>query len=111
MQFEEQIEKVRKGDHQALNDLLCYWRKVLRKRSSGTLGRDISARADTSDVAQEAIIQTWRDLPQFRGNKEEQFFAWTRAIGNGQAAKQSHGKASYWCGAPIPSRGGRVPLL
>lgn len=88
MKFEQLLAKVRDGDPDALSELLSHWRGVIRRERHHTLGAEMAARADTSDVAQEAIIRTWRDLGQFRGNCEQQFAAWTRSIGNWQASKQ-----------------------
>jgi RNA polymerase sigma factor (sigma-70 family) len=51
------------------------------------LGASIVARADTSDVAQEGILQAWQDLGDFRGDSPEQLEAWMRRIGAGHASK------------------------
>lgn len=88
MKFEQLLAKVREGDREALGELLSHWRGVIRSERRHTLGADMAARADTSDVAQEAIIRTWRDLGQFRGTCEQQFAAWTRSIGDWQTSKQ-----------------------
>jgi RNA polymerase sigma factor (sigma-70 family) len=63
------------------------WRERLRRTARNLLGASLAARADTSDVAQESVLQTWQDLKKFRGASTRQFAAWSRRIGRGHAAK------------------------
>lgn len=87
MSFEELLARARAGDQHALSDLLAHWRAVIRQDCHRTLGAQVAARADTSDVTQSAILQLWRDLGEFRGKSVNQFKAWTRSIGSGHASK------------------------
>jgi RNA polymerase sigma-70 factor (ECF subfamily) len=41
---------------------------------------NLQAKADPSDLAQEACLQAIRDFPQFRGQTEGEFVAWLRQI-------------------------------
>ena len=70
-----------------LNAFLQVWRDRLRRTTQNLLGPAIAARADTSDVAQESVLQAWQDLKKFRGTSARQFAAWSNRIGRGQAAK------------------------
>jgi RNA polymerase sigma-70 factor, ECF subfamily len=69
------------------SELMAKWRSLLRLRARGLLGREISARVDSSDVVQEAMSQAMRDVDRFRGTTEGEWMAWLQTILSGQAAK------------------------
>ena len=75
------------SDPAELEELLARWRNRLRHTSRNLLGGRIAARADTSDVAQEGILQVWQDLGKFRGSTDNEIKAWISRIGAGHAAK------------------------
>ncbi|MCG8648487.1 MAG: sigma-70 family RNA polymerase sigma factor [Pirellulales bacterium] len=70
-----------------LEEILSRWRERLRRTSRNLLGRRVSARADTSDVAQEGMVQVWKDLGKLRGSTDREVNAWIKRIGSGHAAK------------------------
>jgi len=62
--FADLLARGRQGDQEALNELFERWRPLLRLQVRHTLGRDLAARVDTSDVLQETLTQAFRDLMQ-----------------------------------------------
>jgi RNA polymerase sigma-70 factor (ECF subfamily) len=84
--FRERIARLRRGEVDA-SELVAKWRPLLRLRARGLLGRELSARADSSDVVQEALSQAIRDADRFRGTTEGEWMAWLQTILSGQAAK------------------------
>lgn len=44
------------------------------------LGPDLQRKLDSSDVAQEALLQSHRSIEDFRGETEREFIAWLRQI-------------------------------
>ncbi len=87
IEFETQLEKAKQGDSEALAWLLERSRKVLKRRAWRALSTQLRARADESDIVQNALLQIYRDLPNFRGVNERQWFAWIGQILSGQTAK------------------------
>jgi RNA polymerase sigma-70 factor (ECF subfamily) len=49
---------------------------LARSQLAGRLG----GKLDASDVAQQALLEAWRALPQFRGSTEAELVGWLRAI-------------------------------
>ncbi len=78
---------LRPDDTDGMEAFLEHWRQRIRQTARNLLGRRVASRADTSDVAQEGIVQAWQQLVRFRGESIEQLDAWTRRIGAGHAAK------------------------
>jgi RNA polymerase sigma-70 factor (ECF subfamily) len=63
---------------------------LARTQLAGRLG----SKLDASDVAQQALLEACRALPQFRGSTEAELIAWLRAILAGvlgDAFRQYHG--------------------
>ncbi len=63
------------------------WRPIVRLHARDLLGREFSARADSSDVVQEAMVQACRRVDQFHGETETQWAAWLRRILKNEAAQ------------------------
>ena len=59
----------------------------MRLHARGLLGREFSARADSSDVVQETMVQACRRVDQFHGETETQWAAWLRRILKNEAAQ------------------------
>lgn len=85
--FSDDIGQIRSGDRQALDELIQRWRPILRLYAHGLLGREFSARADSSDVVQDTVIQASRRVNQFQGETEAQWGAWLRRILHNEAAR------------------------
>ncbi len=74
------LTEIRQGNSSALNSLLDAWRSVLRLHARGLLGGRFSARADSSDIVQETMLQAFQDFEQFRGQTKGEWMAWLRTI-------------------------------
>jgi len=77
---EQLLERARAGDGQALAELLSLYRNYLAILARVHIDTNLQAKADPSDLAQEACLQAARDFPQFRGSTEAEFTAWLRKI-------------------------------
>jgi len=85
--FSDNIGRIQNGDREALDELIQRWRPILRLYAHGLLGRQFSARADSSDVVQDTMIQASRCVNQFQGETEAQWGAWLRRILQNEAAR------------------------
>ncbi|MDG3007341.1 sigma-70 family RNA polymerase sigma factor [Paludisphaera mucosa] len=74
------IERARRGDADALGELLDRHRDRLRSAVGGLVGPSLRARIDPSDVVQEAFLRAGRDIASFEGGGEREFLAWLRRI-------------------------------
>jgi RNA polymerase sigma-70 factor (ECF subfamily) len=77
---EQLLEQARAGNRSALDDLLSLYRNYLAILARVHIDTTLQAKADPSDLAQEACLQAARDFPQFRGSTEAEFTAWLRKI-------------------------------
>jgi RNA polymerase sigma-70 factor (ECF subfamily) len=77
---EQLLERARAGDAAALAELLGLYRNYLAILARVHIDTNLQAKADPSDLAQEACLQAARDFPQFRGTTEAEFTAWLRKI-------------------------------
>jgi RNA polymerase sigma-70 factor (ECF subfamily) len=84
--FGENLARGRQGDRAALEAIFAPWRPVLLLQARQLLGAELSARVDPSDVVQEAWLQAFASLGQFRGGSEGEWVNWMRAIVAGHAA-------------------------
>jgi RNA polymerase sigma-70 factor (ECF subfamily) len=103
------LADARKGDQQALADLLHRLRPLIRQRAQGRLGQGLGARVDCSDIAQEVHIQAWRNFDQFRGESVPQLLSWldqivTHAVTD---CRREHGAAKRDAGR---EEGGSAPF-
>lgn len=74
------LERARRGDRQALDDLLGAFREHLVKVAQIQLRQQIQAKADGSDLAQETLLEAHEHFAGFRGTSEAEFVAWLRSI-------------------------------
>jgi RNA polymerase sigma-70 factor (ECF subfamily) len=86
MDFADRLDRARKGDQEALNDLFARWRPLLRLQADQLLGPELSARVDPSDVVQQVWAQAYASLDQFRGGSEGEWVNWLRRLVAGHAA-------------------------
>src|SRR5262245_21888332 len=69
-----------KGDEQAMAALLDRLRSWARLEADLLLGRQLDARVDASDIAQEVCLRVHRGLGQFHGQSVAQLLAWVSQI-------------------------------
>jgi RNA polymerase sigma-70 factor (ECF subfamily) len=74
------LAALRRGDAAAPGELLQRYRDWLCLLARLQLDRRLQAKCDASDIAQQAILEACRALPQFRGGTEAEFTAWLRQI-------------------------------
>jgi RNA polymerase sigma-70 factor (ECF subfamily) len=70
------LERARRGDRQAWNDLLAWMRPLLR----AVLRQRMRGREEASDVTNEAQIRMHKGFGQFRGETLGQFRVWAGRI-------------------------------
>jgi RNA polymerase sigma-70 factor, ECF subfamily len=74
------LVRARRGDGQALGDLLQYYRPYLTLLARLKTDRQLQAKFDDSDLVQDTCLWAHRDFNQFRGTSEQEFTAWLRQI-------------------------------
>src|SRR5262245_25856659 len=74
------LDALHRGDAAAQAEVLARYRPWLRLLASLHLDRPLRARCDSSDVAQQALLEACRALAQFRGTTEAELTAWLRQI-------------------------------
>lgn len=74
------LSAARRGDVAARDALWGRYRPWLRILAQTQLGRRLAGKFDASDVAQQALLEACRALPQFRGRSEVEFLAWLRQV-------------------------------
>jgi RNA polymerase sigma-70 factor (ECF subfamily) len=74
------LAATRRGESAAAGELLQRYREWLCLLARLQLGRRLRAKCDASDVAQQALLEACRALPEFRGGTEAEFTAWLRQI-------------------------------
>jgi RNA polymerase sigma-70 factor (ECF subfamily) len=74
------VERATAGDQQAIAELLGLYRNYLLLLARVHIDANLRAKADPSDLVQEACMMAARDLSQFRGETEAEFVAWLRQI-------------------------------
>lgn len=82
----EQSQEWKLDDTDQVETFLKEWRKRISYVAHG-LTNSVSARADTSDVAQEGMLQAWLEIDRFRGTSPKQVAAWGCRVAKGHAAK------------------------
>jgi RNA polymerase sigma-70 factor, ECF subfamily len=68
------------GDAAALGDLLGIYRSRLASIARGHIRRRLQAKADASDLVQDALLAAHQHFADFRGSTEAEFWAWLRRI-------------------------------
>ena len=74
------IRAARRGESGVLPRLLESYRNYLRLLARTSLGPDLQAKVDESDLAQEALIKANERFDQFRGATEKELTGWLRRI-------------------------------
>jgi len=74
------LDAARRGDRAAAGELLQRYADWLRLLARLQIDRGLQAKLDASDVAQQALLEACRALPQFRGSTEAELAAWLRSI-------------------------------
>jgi RNA polymerase sigma-70 factor, ECF subfamily len=77
---EQLLARARRGDDQALGELLLYYRPYLSLLARLKADRQLRAKFDDSDLVQDTCLWAHRDFAQFRGATEPEFTAWLRQI-------------------------------
>jgi RNA polymerase sigma-70 factor (ECF subfamily) len=76
----ELIQRCRKGEPAAREQLFDRYRPYLRLLAQARLGRYLRAKCDPSDIVQQTLLEAHRDFAQFTGNHEGELLAWMRQI-------------------------------
>ncbi len=74
------IDQARKGDNQALGELLTSYRKYLVFLARSQVHHHMQAKVDPSDVAQEVCLAAHASIREFQGGTSEEFAGWLRGI-------------------------------
>lgn len=74
------IERARKGDAVALQELLERRTGKLRARVQRRMGEALRKRVDVSDIMQSTYIDVVRGISTFEGDTEKEFSGWVAAI-------------------------------
>jgi RNA polymerase sigma-70 factor (ECF subfamily) len=74
------LQAARRGDDQALGELLEAYRGYLRLLARLEVGRRLRTKLDASDVVQETFLQAHRAFEEFRGSTEGEVLVWLRKI-------------------------------
>lgn len=109
------IGAARRGNREALGELLQRYDNYLKLLLCGRLDSRLQSRVNASDVVQETFLEAHRDFAQFRGNHEAQFAAWLKQILSNNLARaiERHVKAQKrnirkeLPAAPFDTEGGR----
>jgi RNA polymerase sigma-70 factor (ECF subfamily) len=80
MQPSQLIGQARRGDPEATAELLQRYRNYMLLLAQVQLDRALQRKLDPSDLVQETCLAVCRDIPQFRGQTEQEFAAWLRKI-------------------------------
>ena len=68
------------GDAAAFAEIFGRYRKRLKLMVKLRLDRRLSGRVDAEDVLQEAFLEAFRKLPQYRENQQLPLFLWLRLV-------------------------------
>lgn len=84
---DELVEQARRGNTDALGRLLTLYRNYLKLLAQLHADDYLQAKADPSDLVQDACLQAHRDFASFRGTSEREFIAWLSRILATKSAK------------------------
>src|SRR5437763_122071 len=76
----ELLDRSARGDPSAPGQLLERHRGRLRRMVAVRLDRRLAARADPSDVVQEALAEAARRLPEYLSGRPLPFYPWLRQL-------------------------------
>jgi RNA polymerase sigma-70 factor (ECF subfamily) len=74
------IDRCRKGEPAAREQLFQRYRHYLWVLAQAQLGRYLRAKCDPSDIVQQTLLEVHRDFEQFAGTQEGELLAWMRQI-------------------------------
>jgi RNA polymerase sigma-70 factor, ECF subfamily len=74
------LAEAKKGNEQALGDILMQLRPWMRWQAEGLLGQRLRARVDGSDIVQDVFCRAIERFGQFDGNSVPQLRAWVEEI-------------------------------
>ena len=74
------LERARKGDHAAVDQLLLRNRSRLRRMIKVRLDPRVAARIDPSDVVQETLLEAHRRLDDYLRDEPLPFYPWLRQL-------------------------------
>ena len=74
------IERCRRGEGDALEQLFDRYRHYLHLLAEGQLGGRLRAKCDASDLVQQTLLEAFRDFAGFQGGHEGELLAWLRRI-------------------------------
>ena len=77
---EELLNQARKGNTQALGQLLQLYHNYLRVLARLQIDRRLQGKVDPSDLVQDTFLQAHTEFAQFRGRMEAEFVHWLRKI-------------------------------
>lgn len=77
---ERLMEDARRGQRDALGQLLQSYRNYLSILATTQLHKRLRGRVGASDLVQETMLAAHRDFPKFRGESERELLAWLRQI-------------------------------
>lgn len=79
-EFQDLIERARKGESVALGHLLDQHRDYLRAIALQQLAPKLAGRLDGSDIVQQTCISVQKQIREFSGKDPAEFVAWLRQI-------------------------------
>ena len=97
------------GDEAAFAELFDRYRKRLRRMVKLRLDRRLYGRVDEDDVLQEAFLEAYAKLPQYRENSDIPLFLWLRLVVGEKLMK--HLKDNQIINAGLPLKNCMMPLL
>jgi RNA polymerase sigma-70 factor (ECF subfamily) len=74
------LEQARRGDGEALGQLLDRFRNYLRLLTRSMVGPSLRVRMDYSDLIQDTFMKAHQGFAKFRGHSEPELVAWLRRI-------------------------------
>lgn len=74
------LEQAETGDQAAIDALLIRHRQRLRAMVKVRLDRRVASRVDPSDVVQETLLEAYRRLPAYLGERPMPFYPWLRRL-------------------------------
>src|SRR6516225_6470053 len=80
MPASELIQRCRKGEAAAREQLFQRYRNYLRALAQAQLGRHLRTKCDASDLVQQTLLEAHRDFGEFQGRHEAELLAWLRRI-------------------------------
>lgn len=72
--------QAKKGERQAIGQLLEHFRSYLKLIASHEIGSKLGAKLDASDVVQDTFLDAHRYFENFQGESVTQFTAWLRSV-------------------------------